>query len=408
MIERRRYFARRATTGLLLAAPFIGGCSGYDNFTPVGVAGLEPATQVVAGGNHTCALLKNGNTACWGSNDEGQVGDAAVESMSTSPKWVSLDADATRLSAGPRHTCALFADGTVDCWGDDRSGWLGVASTLPCAAPSVDPSAAAGVPCPVPPGDVPGVQDATTIASGGVMEDDAPSLGFTCVVRGGDTVECWGDNRSGQLGTSSDDKVIREPVQVFDKDGFPLRHMKRLAAGGGHACAVNEDGDVWCWGSNASGQSQASAAGATRVTGASGAVDVAAGDRHSCAALSTGKVMCWGWNLNGQSDGAHTGTEDETVSVSEVKGVTGAKAVAAGARHSCALLEDGGVMCWGSNQVGQLGTENAGFESPPVRAALSARVTAITAGKAHTCALGEGGEVLCWGSDGSGQVGSGR
>ncbi|WP_437279151.1 RCC1 domain-containing protein [Sorangium sp. So ce375] len=74
--------------------------------------------------------------------------------------------------------------------------------------------------------------------------------------------------------------------------------------------------------------------------------DVAAGGRHRCAALGTGQVACWGWNFNGQSGGRPiVDGADEVAGVTLIEGVAGAGAVWAGGRHSCALLDDGGVMC---------------------------------------------------------------
>ena len=64
-------------------------------------------------------------------------------------------------------------------------------------------------------------------------------------------------------------------------------------------------------------------------------------------------------------------------------------------------------MCWGSDQSGQLGSEETNLVSTPVRAALDVRVVALAAGREQTCALDEEGGVLCWGSDVQGQIGTG-
>ncbi|WP_438034543.1 RCC1 domain-containing protein [Sorangium sp. So ce204] len=401
MIGQRGLTSRRwAAASLLITAPLAGGCSEDYHFTPVRVKALEPAAQIVAGAYHTCAILRNGNTACWGDNDAGQLGDVSIGSLSTSPRWVSLAADPVRLAAGPRHTCALFDEGRVRCWGDDVGGSLGVVPAG-CGDTSGGADVVAGGRCPVPPRDVPGLEDVVELAAGGLVEADDPSLGFTCAVRGADTVVCWGDNRSHQLGADPETVVRSEPALVLDLGGFPLRGVTRVAAGEAHACALDAQGDVWCWGDGA--------AGAVRKEGVRGATDVAAGGRHSCAALGTGQVACWGWNLNGQSgDGPIVDSADEVVGVTLVEGVASAKVVVAGGRHSCALIDDGGVVCWGSNQSGQLGSEEANLVSAPVRAALDVRAVALAAGREHTCALDEEGGVFCWGSDGQGQIGTGR
>jgi alpha-tubulin suppressor-like RCC1 family protein len=80
-------------------------------------------------------------------------------------------------------------------------------------------------------------------------------------------------------------------------------------------------------------------------------------------------VACWGWNLNGQSGRPTVDSADEGVGVTLIAGVAGAMAVVAGGRHTCALLADGSVVCWGSNQSGQLGSEETNQVSAPVPAA---------------------------------------
>lgn len=127
------------------------------------------------------------------------------------------------------------------------------------------------------------------------------------------------------------------------------------------------------------------------------------------AALGTGQVACWRWNLNGQSGGGPiVDSADEVVGVTLVEGVAGARAVVAGGRHSCALLDDGSVVCWGSNQSGQLVSEETNLVYAPVRTALDVRAVALAARREHSCALDEEGGVFCWGSDGQGQIGTGR
>ena len=134
---------------------------------------------------------------------------------------------------------------------------------------------------------------------------------------------------------------------------------------------------------------------------------IATGGQHTCALMSNGGVKCWG--LNGNSElGASTGKKLASPKPLDVRGLTsGAKAVAAGDQHSCAITSRGGVKCWGANDDGTigngggLGTRNAtggrGWLTPVGVRGLASGVTALSSNSDHTCALTSAGEVKCWG-----------
>lgn len=103
-----------------------------DSALPVRVLGLSDAVSVVVGGNHTCALLANGTVACWGDNYNNQIGDGISQTGDgtihlnwTEPFPVAGLSGVSVLSAGQRHTCALVENGAVKCWGDNSMGQLG-------------------------------------------------------------------------------------------------------------------------------------------------------------------------------------------------------------------------------------------------------------------------------------------
>ncbi|HWN71484.1 MAG TPA: hypothetical protein VNM90_27785, partial [Haliangium sp.] len=204
----------------------------------------------------------------------------------------------------------------------------------------------------------------------------------------------------------------------------------RITAGFAHTCALLDSGPVYCWGRADLGQTghgnktdvgdnePASAGGALRF-GAEVVVDVEAGDNHTCALLASGNVRCWGFGADGRlgygniatlGDGAgETPADLPNVNV----GGTVVQ-IAAGGSHTCALLDDGSVRCWGRNANGQLGYGNTtaigDTEAPAAAGAVDVggRVTQIAAGSNHTCALLVTGSVRCWGQGTLGRLGYGN
>jgi alpha-tubulin suppressor-like RCC1 family protein len=147
-----------------------------------------------------------------------------------------------------------------------------------------------------------------------------------------------------------------------------LTNAVAISGGGAHTCAVLGDGTVWCWGENEFGAlgngSTITSTTPAQVVGLTGAVDVSAGWRHTCALLGNGTVRCWGQNANGQLG---NGTTTQSTVPVQASGITGAVAVTAGWwHHSCALLGDGTVRCWGVNEWGQFGSGTRTSSSTPV------------------------------------------
>ena len=184
----------------------------------------------------------------------------------------------------------------------------------------------------------------------------------------------------------------------------------RLAAGGGHTCAVMGNGAVQCWGNDGSGQLgdglRIDRATPAPVPGLMGAWAIATGAAHTCVALADGRVQCWGDNRYGQLG---DGTLRRRLSPVEVRGVVSAVSVSAADHFSCALLRSGRVKCWGNNANGELGngrTSLRRYSTPVLVRGLTHAVQISSAGD-HSCALITSGKVKCWGSDPYGQLGYG-
>ena len=135
------------------------------------------------------------------------------------------------------------------------------------------------------------------------------------------------------------------------------------------------------------------------------AVAIDAGASHTCAVVDDGTISCWGRADLGQlGNGSFLYTSAVPLTVT---GLTDAVAIAAGWSHSCALLDDGTARCWGRNDLGQLGNGHRTNSNVPVTVTGLTDAVAITAGGNHTCALLDDGTARCWGYNDYGQLGNG-
>ena len=345
--------------------------------TAVSVRGVRGAISLAAGASHTCAMVVGGALPCWGANSSGQLGTGLTE-ISNTPVNVSGVIGASAVAAGVAHTCAIATNGAIKCWGANDFGQLGIGSV------SNSPTAV----------DVAGIHNTIALAAGWV---------HTCAVIEGGAVWCWGRNVLGELGNGSTSNSWM-PVQAIGVTG-----ATGISAGVYHTCALTADGAVECWGSNQFGQlgtgSTTNSSTAVPATGISGASAVAAGAYHTCAAFAGGAVKCWGGNSDGQLGTGGFADSMTAVAVTDVNGVT---ALAAGWKHSCAVLAAGNVKCWGSNTQGQLGDGSIYSGSPTAVDVLGVSgAILVAAGVNHTCAVVSNGAVKCWGDNHLGQLGDG-
>jgi len=208
-------------------------------------------------------------------------------------------------------------------------------------------------------------------------------------------------------------EITHEEEIASDKEkteGFNVTPM--LSAGEQYSLALKSDGTVWAWGSNRSGQLGDGTGGnlydykaePVQVSGLSGAVAVSAGSRHSLAVKEDGTVWAWGYNGSGQLG---DGTTDQRFTPVQVSGLSGILAVSAGNSHSLAVKQDGTVWAWGANWSGLLGDGTNTDRYTPVRVSGSSDAVAVSAGGDHSLGLRGDGTVWAWGYSGSGQLGDG-
>ncbi len=299
-----------------------------------------------------------------------------------------------QLVVGDRLTCARHADSTVWCAGWNSAGQLGIGSVDPVRATT-----------PTPVLDVAGGEPMV----GAVQLANANFA--ICARKTDDSAWCWGYNMEGQVGDGTGmDRV--SPVETL-----PSGTVTSVAGGARHVCAVRTDGSVWCWGENLRGQlgdgTIMDRDAPVMVDSLPDAAWVAAGRFHTCARRLGGELVCWGSNMLGQLGDGTNIDPSSPVNVRWTPGgaiVSDIEQVALGRSHSCGLRGDGTVWCWGAIESARMrGTQNvAGVHSygaSPVEVMPGA--TQIASGHGHTCALINNGSVWCWGSNSHGQLGDG-
>lgn len=333
-----------------------------------------------------------------GVSDEGQLGSGFDLDYTAIPERIpGILADAASVALGDGHACALNRQGGVQCWGAGSRGQLGVRDWYdPWKAGRLAPLAATLHPPRA-------GEEAGTAAAGG--SEGPKSAGLASGARS-PTQAGW--KMPEELDADEENgRISRVPLTV---DGLATGAMQ-VAAGAAHSCAVTSRGQLRCWGSNAFGQigdgSRTTRISPVVVSGLeTGVMQVALGAAHSCALMSDRSVRCWGTNARGELG---DGSGEEHLTPVEVKGLGApVSRLSVGAFHSCALLSTGVVKCWGYNRSGQLGDGSGANSLLPVTVkGLPAKITQLAAGAAHTCALDEAGDLYCWGSNAQGQLGNG-
>jgi len=332
------------------------------------VGGCCDATALSAGTSHTCAVA--GEEAwCWGSNDQGQLGRAGAKS-SYQPVRAGVPGTVSDIAAGATHTCAV-AGGEVFCWGDNTYGQLGNGTTTNNATPQR----------------VAGLSGVALLAAGG---------GHTCAATA-TKMYCWGRDDFGQVGNGGTlGEQHFEPTEVIGVSA-PLK----IAAGDAHTCAATSS-QVLCWGQNAAGQLGTGAAGPASSTPGTVSQPLSAsflglGANYSCA-VASGDLFCWGENSSMQLGVSASGNQPSPQDV-----MSNVEEVVAGFAHTCALRSTSHALrCWGLNDSGQRGSGGGDEEHGNV---FSSGVVAVAAGANHTCAVAAG-NLSCWGSNVSGQLGA--
>lgn len=374
-------------------------------------------TSAALGNSHTCVLLSNGSVKCWGGNSQGQLGYANTNQIGDDPNEIPVNYNAvdiggqvTALTAGAEHTCALLDDGHVRCWGRGNYGQLGYQS---------DQSI----------GDDEAPSEAGDVDIGGIVVQIDAGAEHTCALLDDGAVRCWGEGSDGRLGYGNEDNIgITQTPRMAGNVALGGKAIQ-IIAGTYHTCAVLENRQARCWGRGTYGalgygntadvgaQNQPQDVGTVSAGGA--IARLSAGENVTCAILlGTADARCWGDNFHGQLGYGHqesigNGNVPDSAPPLSLGGE--ALQIVSGEWHTCAIIDDNSLRCWGYSQDGQLGyghVATLGDDAGEVPSSFDAvhldgQVNFVAAGKRHNCAVLVSGAMRCWGDNQYGQLGYG-
>lgn len=286
-------------------------CEGWPcSRAPVQVKGLDNVVDLFLGERYTCALQENDELSCWGSDVVGFANDLEScdqEPCAVVPVKVPLGQDVIQVIVGYKHICALLADRTLVCWGDNSVGQIGVSNPpyrsvqgVPLFTNLQQPSEIS-LEQPAEPIKVPG-----------------SSVAFkhkTCVRLRDGSLDCWGQDDWGQLGVGDqrDERCWTGPNRSIACSTRPAKvlvdvEVQKYVLAENTGCAISVDGRLYCWGRADSAQLGADAEIADRCNGKNlcsrtpafiptkaAIVDAVLGSRYTCGLRNDNEVDCWGW-----------------------------------------------------------------------------------------------------------------
>ena len=323
---------------------------------------------------------------------------ASLSGSDVALSWTAGTATAGQTLSSGNTSCAIDNSGAAWCWGPSYDGELGNGSTA---------SATTGTP--------------TQVVGGHVFSQISTGDRGSCAIDTDGAAWCWGNSYDGRLGNGStaNNQHTGTPSQVLGNHVF-----RQISVGSTTSCAIDTDGDAWCWGDSYNGKlgngstATANTGTPSQVVGGHVFSDVSVGTQTVCALDTDGAAWCWGTSYNGRlgngstAEGANTGTPSQVVG-NHVFGQ-----ISVGYYNTCAIDTNGAAWCWGASNDGVLGNGSTASDQhtgTPTQVVGSHAFIVLERGghysgmsaERHRCGIDTSRAAWCWGGSYDGALGNG-
>jgi alpha-tubulin suppressor-like RCC1 family protein len=385
---------------------------------PTQVSNITDFVKIETHNSTSCGIRADRSLWCWGRGNLGQMGNNTTTAANPTPVQVLNISDVVDVGVYTFNVCAVTGNGELYCWGDGDATHM-MANGPNVTAAQLLPYKAIGGNFYKLAGGFAGFALADTkphnTAPIDIAQDKFSSSALhNCVLKADNTLWCWGDNTTYNLG----DTTIAPkdaPVSATNAGANNGRWSSISAGNNGHTCAINVDGNGYCWGRNTNGEVGNGATGgsvqmATVLSSYAGPWSkLFAGNGTTCGIKPDGTAWCWGIDTSGQLGNGATGTQTSPAAGAAVAGNLTWKTLSLNSTHACGITTDDRAYCWGSDSTGQLGNDSAisANQVSPVPVLDTGRWKTIAAGALHTCGIKMDGTAWCWGLGGNGRLGNG-
>ena len=358
--------------------------------TTKGRSNVERNAHHIVGGWGFSVEIRNGEIWSWGKNSDGELGNGTYSDSNIPVREATNASDWVDINTGSTHVIALKSDGTIWAWGLNDFGQLGI--------PSVTGSSNV-------PQQIGSANDWVSIGCGTKQ---------TYVIKANGSLWSCGANTSGALGinSSQNENLL---TMVGNNTNWRI-----VSGGNNHVAAIQMNGTLWTWGSNSSGQlgnslQTSQELSPIQIGSSTNWISVETGDDDVMALQNNGRLYAWGNNQSGQLGNGNTTNQSVPVQIGGtnfwVGMASGQTGNSSNVTQTLAVTADGKVFSWGNNEYGQLGNTGNHDSSPhstPTQVSTLTNIINVECGYGSSYALAADGKLYTWGYNNKGQLGNGN